>query len=478
MKPKGKRHHTTTLLSFLFIALIIMILLPSAGLADYGLLKEIIIHYNKEALEKSLQDDSYRGEEGILRMRPEIAESLGMIVLMDPDYLEAKQLFEKAEDSLKKAKEILVITEKDKTTEEYAQIVADLVLQYKKDLVTAQEKLKTYHSRLNLNPQLDERLNDEISEKVMTLILEQSFQKIDYGFRDALAYFFNICQGVENETEPLTTENVRFVNSVYNAFTEQASEQVLKTFILGQGNNHSKQDESHEHDWKRALCEEASPFLQTLDEAFQKYGRQIYEMDPLIFVALIRQESNFNPDAISYVGAAGLTQIMPKTAKSMGMQKVHMPDYLEDAESLLRREQKIRQEAIRTLLRINEENKLQNAKQSIILMRMSLVLGKKRKRLYDKYRNELLALRADSRLQPSEAIEYGLKYFARLMKNQEGDISLALASYNAGPSRISTYNGIPPFEETVTFRNKVLRYYRAYLERTKDPIKTTQNRYP
>jgi soluble lytic murein transglycosylase-like protein len=396
-----------------------------------------------------------------------------MTVLMDADYLEAKRLFEVAEDSLTRAKETLALTDKGKSTDEYAQMAADLVLQYKRDLETAQEKIKTYRSRLR--PDVDERLNNRIAETVMIQLLKQSFQKINYGFRDALGHFFNTCQGIEKVSDPLTTENVCFVNHVLNAFTAKASKQVQKSFYLGRNDDPLMNKESY--NWKQALDESASPFLHTLDEAFQKYGRQIYNIDPLIFVALIRQESNFNPDAISHIGAAGLTQIMPKTAKSIGMGEVHMPDYLEDAESLLRREQKIRQEAIRTLLEINNENKLQYAKQAVILMRMSMVLGKKRKRLYEKYRNELLEIRADSRLQPAKSIEYGLKYFARLMKSQEGDISLALASYNAGPSRIRMYNGIPPFEETITFRNRVLEYYRAYVERAKELIKTTQNRY-
>ena len=104
-----------------------------------------------------------------------------------------------------------------------------------------------------------------------------------------------------------------------------------------------------------------------------------------------------------------------------------------------------------------------------------MVLGKKRKRLFERYREELLTDRNDGRLQPAKSIEYGLKYFAKLMKRQDGDISLALASYNAGPSRIKTYKGIPPFEETITFRNRVLQYYRDYTERTNVLVKTVQN---
>jgi len=46
------------------------------------------------------------------------------------------------------------------------------------------------------------------------------------------------------------------------------------------------------------------------------------DVDPLLFLALTRQESGFDAEAVSYAGATGLTQVMPATgsdiARSLG----------------------------------------------------------------------------------------------------------------------------------------------------------------
>ncbi|MBI3697662.1 MAG: lytic transglycosylase domain-containing protein [Acidobacteria bacterium] len=52
-------------------------------------------------------------------------------------------------------------------------------------------------------------------------------------------------------------------------------------------------------------------------DEIEAYSRQ-HELDPLLVAALIRQESEFNPGAISKARARGLMQIMPSTGRLLG----------------------------------------------------------------------------------------------------------------------------------------------------------------
>lgn len=53
-----------------------------------------------------------------------------------------------------------------------------------------------------------------------------------------------------------------------------------------------------------------------------------YEIDPLLVCAIVKSESNFDPNAVSPVGAVGLMQLMPDTASWLAEQ--HGIDYSEE----------------------------------------------------------------------------------------------------------------------------------------------------
>jgi soluble lytic murein transglycosylase-like protein len=56
---------------------------------------------------------------------------------------------------------------------------------------------------------------------------------------------------------------------------------------------------------------------------------------------------------------------------------------------------------------------------------------------------------------PRENIMAGARLLRELLDQHRGNVRLAVASYNAGPTAVATYGGVPPFRETQGYVKKV-----------------------
>ena len=422
------------------------------------LLVRLISAHNLELRAKCLEDGSYRGDEGILRVRPEVGMDLGLVVHLSPEFEQAMRLLHEAEGDLEAAKRAMRTQGVEEQHGDHVRIIAERFLEHKGKTQKAQSLLRTYAAGLDAS--VDERLDTARCEALAAELLNRCLAKTGNRLRDALGCFANTCRGVPSPPF-LTPENVRFVNAIFQAFVERAPKELLEGLDLDR-----LDPRQVAADWKKATGAEEAHIVPHLETGLQKLDMdRLVSVDPLLFLALIRRESRFDPRAVSYMGAAGLTQIMPNTAEQMGMENVYRPSYFDQAFSLLREEREARRAAMDALFAITPENRFKSAARARERMQASIRLSRERKSFFSRYQKELRVQTSDPRLHPAQAVEYGLRYFSTLMHQQEKDISLALASYNAGPHRVRQYGGIPPYAETVRFRNLVLEFYREYLDK-------------
>ena len=218
--------------------------------------------------------------------------------------------------------------------------------------------------------------------------------------------------------------------------------------------------------------------MKLIQSCIKEY-EDIYSLDPLFVLSIIKAESHFKKYSMSSVGAAGVAQLMPLTAKEMGM-KVFLPSYYNIAWQELRIAgryyRKAGEVAAKISFRESEEYNRKRALEMIPYRTLATRHREKANKLFQRYKEDLLAqvegasdeelMEIDQRFIISLAIDACVRLLADNARRLNGaDVREIASAYNAGLGRVLEFQGIPFVEETVVFQNRVMNYYRQYLMR-------------
>jgi hypothetical protein len=84
-------------------------------------------------------------------------------------------------------------------------------------------------------------------------------------------------------------------------------------------------------------------------------------------------------------------------------------------------------------------------------------------------------LQVNDSFHPEENIDGGVRYLRYLLNIYNDNLQLALAAYNAGEKAVFKYRGIPPYQETQTYVQRVLGYYQKFSREPNPPVQLSHN---
>lgn len=72
-------------------------------------------------------------------------------------------------------------------------------------------------------------------------------------------------------------------------------------------------------------------------------------------------------------------------------------------------------------------------------------------------------LSVDDPFDPYDNLQGGVRYLRQMLDIFNGNVTLAVAAYNAGPGAVQSSHTVPPYPETRMYVKRVLQYHQEYL---------------